>query len=548
MPILVITLINYQISFSQTDSWTQVINNGFGSTNTTSINELHVFKNQIYAGTQSNGGTGPFQIWKSSTGNAGSWTKITSYTPTVQPSDASLISLSHTDFGGGIMYCGDVNVLKGGVIYRTENGTTWTKICKRGMGSTNSSITPNMVVFKGTSVDTFLYAGIGNTASSTGSASVWRLKYNSTDSTAWVKVIDFKTGLGIGAADTSITLPTYFYIWNNKIYVGCLDPVAGAALYRSDDGITWTAITANGFGSPANRAVASIVDYKNFLYATTTNSGTGGQLWRSSNGINFTQITGNAFGKGNLVDELHNIRVANGWLWTSGLWLNGTVQQTIVWRSSDGTNWIQSNSDGFGNTDNNGGGPIFIQFNNNVYCGLKNTVTGAQIWRTNVGVPIAGFATSNTTICEGGTITFTDTSQVALSYEWQLNGSPFSTARDTSYTFASMGTYTVSLIAINGSESDTANTVVNVSNCTGIISQFQNIGITIFPNPTTGKILINGRDINFIEIYNILGERIYSISNFEQRNEIDLTNVPKGIYFIRIHDGIKSYDRKIAVQ
>lgn len=63
--------------------------------------------------------------------------------------------------------------------------------------------------------------------------------------------------------------------------------------------------------------------------------------------------------------------------------------------------------------------------------------------------------------------------------------------------------------------------------------------------------------INAIEIYNMPGEKVYTINNFNQQtpngtgqasNEIDLSNSPKGTYFVIIYDGEKIYTEKIAIQ
>lgn len=75
--------------------------------------------------------------------------------------------------------------------------------------------------------------------------------------------------------------------------------------------------------------------------------------------------------------------------------------------------------------------------------------------------------------------------------------------------------------------------------------------VNIFPNPTSDKVTIaSSEKINAIEIYNILGEKMYSMKNFKQQTsyEIDLRSFQKGIYFIRINDGEKNRTEKIIVQ
>ncbi|NOU47082.1 MAG: T9SS type A sorting domain-containing protein [Bacteroidales bacterium] len=77
--------------------------------------------------------------------------------------------------------------------------------------------------------------------------------------------------------------------------------------------------------------------------------------------------------------------------------------------------------------------------------------------------------------------------------------------------------------------------------------------INLFPNPTTGKFTIDiknidGQAANEIEIYNAFGEKVYTASNIKQQNEIDLSDLSKGVYFIKMYNGIKIYNQKIVVQ
>lgn len=57
---------------------------------------------------------------------------------------------------------------------------------------------------------------------------------------------------------------------------------------------------------------------------------------------------------------------------------------------------------------------------------------------------------------------------------------------------------------------------------------------TIWPNPTSGIIRISGNDFNKLEVYNATGQLIISKVNNEK--ELDLSNNPKGIYFLKIYD------------
>ncbi len=72
----------------------------------------------------------------------------------------------------------------------------------------------------------------------------------------------------------------------------------------------------------------------------------------------------------------------------------------------------------------------------------------------------------------------------------------------------------------------------------------------VYPNPSNGKFtIICNRNINKIEIYDYLGESVITtVVNPQTPTEIDLSDYPKGIYFVVINDGSKSYSEKIVIQ
>jgi len=82
----------------------------------------------------------------------------------------------------------------------------------------------------------------------------------------------------------------------------------------------------------------------------------------------------------------------------------------------------------------------------------------------------------------------------------------------------------------------------------GIYSLINNHGFSIFPNPTTGRFTVKQNNLQGpmnIEIFNVIGEQILVKQNV---NEIDLSNSPKGIYFVKMYNGTKVYTSKITVQ
>lgn len=73
----------------------------------------------------------------------------------------------------------------------------------------------------------------------------------------------------------------------------------------------------------------------------------------------------------------------------------------------------------------------------------------------------------------------------------------------------------------------------------GIFNYKNESTLSVFPNPTTGKIQIevSGAVIQNVEIYNVLGENIYTATYLKQQplNEVDLSNFQKGVYFVKVN-------------
>jgi len=86
---------------------------------------------------------------------------------------------------------------------------------------------------------------------------------------------------------------------------------------------------------------------------------------------------------------------------------------------------------------------------------------------------------------------------------------------------------------------------------------------SLYPNPSNGQFTIqynspdspdgslSGNDLQAsLEIYNILGDKIYEMPGFISltSNEIDLSSIPDGNYFVRIYDRKKIYTQKMIKQ
>jgi PKD repeat protein len=131
----------------------------------------------------------------------------------------------------------------------------------------------------------------------------------------------------------------------------------------------------------------------------------------------------------------------------------------------------------------------------------------------------------------------------AESYQWQLNSLDISGATTQTYEATQSGLYTVIITDSNGCTNSATVDVV----FTGIENLFTDAGLSIYPNPSNGNLIVDWMNVKDdelkMEIFNSIGQLIFSstemISNQHFRKELYLNDQPSGIYFI----GIKMDER-----
>ncbi|MEI6900692.1 MAG: T9SS type A sorting domain-containing protein, partial [Bacteroidota bacterium] len=72
--------------------------------------------------------------------------------------------------------------------------------------------------------------------------------------------------------------------------------------------------------------------------------------------------------------------------------------------------------------------------------------------------------------------------------------------------------------------------------------------IQIYPNPTTGQIKVtSGRIIEIVDIYNSIGTRVQSSKGDSKEIVLDLSNLGKGVYYLKLNIGNETEVRKVIV-
>ncbi len=145
-------------------------------------------------------------------------------------------------------------------------------------------------------------------------------------------------------------------------------------------------------------------------------------------------------------------------------------------------------------------------------------------------------------ICANVASTFTDVSSNApISWNWSVNPAATissATSQNPNITFATLGIYSISLIANNAYGAGTIVTqTVNVTICSGIkqLSASNANLISVYPNPNNGNFAIdvNGKGTFEVKVINSIGQLIYSTTLTEGTTAIDLKS-PVGIYYYTV--------------
>ena len=123
------------------------------------------------------------------------------------------------------------------------------------------------------------------------------------------------------------------------------------------------------------------------------------------------------------------------------------------------------------------------------------------------------------------------------------------------YTATVSGTRYFSIRAKGGANTTTALTIFmddimiqKVTGSVGIKTISNNDAISIFPNPTSGLLNINAVEVNSsVEVYNVIGEKVYTNSLVKGNNSIDLSGLSNGAYFVKLNSNGSITTKKVVL-
>jgi PKD repeat protein len=154
---------------------------------------------------------------------------------------------------------------------------------------------------------------------------------------------------------------------------------------------------------------------------------------------------------------------------------------------------------------------------------------------------VAGFTTSGTEALIGQPVSFTNTTELGNTWDWNFGDGTGSTSMDPVHAWTASGTYTVTLTATGGDCSDQTSTDIHVASATGIADnagQSGNLSVWADPN----SIMIDhtfGRQPVQVDVYDATGRLALSRSDIVSAGRITIADqqLDAGIWFVHVTSG-----------
>jgi len=133
-------------------------------------------------------------------------------------------------------------------------------------------------------------------------------------------------------------------------------------------------------------------------------------------------------------------------------------------------------------------------------------------------------------------------SESGVSYQWYLDGDEIDGATSISHIATVSGDYHVYVFFDYGCAVSESITVIISVDTPLSISEGSIDSFEVYPNPTSGVIFIKGnKNVGQLNLYSVIGEKVLTVEN---TNEIDLSHLPKGLYYLQFGNTTQKIVRK----
>jgi len=251
----------------------------------------------------------------------------------------------------------------------TNDPRSWIQVNQSGFGNPQNTNIGFLEVFNDN-----LYAGTWRPAANQ-EAEIWR----SSDGNSWEQ-LRFSWVLTPNAMLDAQPFGNYLYVGTAST---APSGFSVAELWRTN-GVTWTQVVSNGFGSFYNNSISALSVFSDSIYAATTNVISGTQIWRSPTGVagTWSKVVPSSFGRNGTTQQDVTMDVFGGSLFVGVGRVGGAAE---LWKTSNGISWSSVFTDGLG-TANNTHVASFAAYDGDFYLGLRNVTTGGEIWKSSDGI------------------------------------------------------------------------------------------------------------------------------------------------------------------
>ncbi len=157
-------------------------------------------------------------------------------------------------------------------------------------------------------------------------------------------------------------------------------------------------------------------------------------------------------------------------------------------------------------------------------------------------------ATSFSYSVTGADVSFTNSSSGGGTYLWDFGDGSSSSLENPSHTYTASGTYWVVLTQINSCGTDVDSMEVSVEVSTGLT---ENAGseIQVFPNPATENCIIHANSVIVkAELFDSKGALVYQSRPDQSTTMIPVSDLPRGMYYIRIITGEGIFNKPLTLE
>jgi sugar lactone lactonase YvrE len=286
-------------------NWTSLIESGFGDKSSKGLNHLFEFKDKLYAGVRNETDGG--KIYRLDNGD---WDLVVTngFTDTLNSGIYRFEEFNNHIYAGASIF----NPSHGAEIWRSTSGDdgSWDLVVGNGFDSKNNYIWRTSKVYDG-----YIYFGSQNIDTYTWDSNTGAviIRSDTGDEGDWSKVID--NGFGDLNNFTISSLESY----NSYLYASTGSRNwKGIQVWRCqscDNPDDWELVVDNGFNNVNNRGLSTLIEFENYLYLFIGNYYEGMQVWRTDTGNNgdWEQVSVGGFGDcNNQSPYFNNVIVHNG--------------------------------------------------------------------------------------------------------------------------------------------------------------------------------------------------------------------------------------------